>query len=259
MIDFPRPKGKRWPRLPFNGAPLGVMMMERMGSEGRPFPPGDTGNASTWSIPARYKVIPGLTVSGIFEPDAGKMTEAVVQTARDLVREGAQLITCHCGYSIQYQEAVRNAVNVPVFLSSLLLAPFLERMLPANKALGIVVASKSVLKPEMLELAGVRPADIGRRVVVAGLEERPAFAKTWIASDIVDNIDFEAVGNDIVEGAVELVNDRSDIGVLLMECGDLPPYSAAVQRATGVPVFDYTSMVEFFIAGLNRKPFTGFI
>lgn len=154
---------------------------------------------------------------------------------------------------------MRDAVDVPVFLSSLLLAPFLERILPVKKSLGIVVASKPVLKQEMLELAGVRRADIGRRVVIAGLEERPAFAKAWIASDIEDNLDFEAVGKDIVDAAVALVNDRPDIEMLLMECGDLPPYSAAVQRETGVPVFDYTSMVEFFVAGLNRKPFTGFI
>ncbi|TYO61005.1 hypothetical protein FXV83_40550 [Bradyrhizobium hipponense] len=257
MIDIPSPpRGKRWPRLPFNGAPLGVLMMERMGSDGRPFIPGDTGNASTWSVPARYKVIPGLNVSGIFAPDAGKMTEVVVQTARELAREGAQLITCHCGYSIQYQEAVRDAVDVPVFLSSLLLAPFLERMLPRDKALGIVVASKSVLTQEMLQTAGLR-ADIGRRVVIAGLEQAPAFAKAWIASD--GDLDVEAVGKDVVNAAVALVNDRADIGMLLMECGDLPPYSAAVQRATGIPVFDYTSMVEFFVRGLVRKPFTGFI
>ncbi|WP_439397563.1 hypothetical protein ACRQ5Q_10510 [Bradyrhizobium sp. PMVTL-01] len=45
--------------------------------------------------------------------------------------------------------------------------------------------------------------------------------------------------------------------MLLLECGDLPPYAASVQQATGVPVFDFTSMIEFFIRGLIRKPFTG--
>ncbi|WP_349643588.1 AroM family protein [Bradyrhizobium genosp. SA-3] len=66
------------------------------------------------------------------------MTSAVTQAATDLVREGAQLITSNCGFMIRYQEAVRAAVDVPVLLSSLLLAPFLERILPREKALGIL-------------------------------------------------------------------------------------------------------------------------
>ncbi|TYO61164.1 hypothetical protein FXV83_39675 [Bradyrhizobium hipponense] len=256
MIDIPPPRGNRWPRLPFNGAPLGVLMMERMGSENRPFIPGDTGNASTWTVPARYKVVPGLSVSRIFAPDAGEMLSTVVEAAKELAREGAQLITCQCGYSIQYQAAVRDAVDVPVFLSSLLLAPFLERMLPRGKALGIMVASKSVLTPDMLEAAGL-PASLGRRVAIVGLEDTPAFAESWIRS--VGRLDVKAVEKDVVDTAVALVNDRLDIGMLLLECGDLPPYAASVQSATGLPVFDYTSMVEFFIGGLVRKPFTGLI
>lgn len=110
-------------------------MLERGGRLDRPFIPGDTGNASTWSVPVRYKPVPGLTAKRILgrDPGAPDMTPAVVQAAVELVQEGAELITCGCGYSIRYQEAVRAAVDVPVFLSSLLLAPFLEKMLPPTK------------------------------------------------------------------------------------------------------------------------------
>ncbi|WP_192179636.1 hypothetical protein [Mesorhizobium amorphae] len=265
MTDFPLAEGKRWPRFPidkhsprfpFHGAPVGVMMLER--GSNMPFLPGDTGNATTWSVPVRYKAVPGLTASRILGPDAGEMTSAVVQAATELVREGAQLITCGCGYSIRYQEAVRAAVDVPVFLSSLLLAPFLEMMLPPNKALGIIVADKAVLTQDMLEAAGLR-ANIGRRVVIAGLEDTPVFARTFLRGG-VDYLDVDAVETDVVNAAVALQKDRPDIGILLLECGDLPPYAAAVQQATGgIPVFDYTSMVEFFVRGLIRKPFTGLI
>lgn len=53
----------------------------------------------------------------------------MVQAGQHVVREGAQMITGNCRYMVQYQEAVRDAVDVPVFLSSLLLAPFLEGIL----------------------------------------------------------------------------------------------------------------------------------
>ncbi|BCG76129.1 hypothetical protein MesoLj113a_72870 [Mesorhizobium sp. 113-1-2] len=240
--------------MAFYGAPVGILMLERMPGAGlRPYIPGDTGNASTWSVPVRYKTVPGLNVSRILSPDGGEMTSAVVQAATELVREGAQLITCGCGYSIRYQEAVRDAVDVPVFLSSLLLAPFLEQMLPKGKALGIIVASSCSLTRDMLEAAGLRADD--HRVVVAGLESAPAFSTTWIAATC--DLDVLAVEAEVAEAAVALLKERPEIGMLLLECGDLPPYAAAVQQATGIPVFDYTSMVEFFIRGLIRKPFTG--
>lgn len=259
MIDHSPARGKQWPasvkpRLAFYGAPVGVLMLERMPGAGlRPYIPGDTGNASTWSVPVRYKTVPGLTVSRILSPEGGELTSSVVQAATELVREGAQLITCGCGYSIRYQEAVRDAVDVPVFLSSLLLAPFLEQMLPRGKALGIIVGSSSSLTHDLLIAAGLR--DKEHRVVVAGLEKAPAFATAWITAS--GDLEVSAVEAEVVDTAVALLKDRPDIGMLLLECGDLPPYAAAVQEATGIPVFDYTSMVEFFIRGLIRRPFTG--
>lgn len=259
MSDPSPARGRQWPtsvkpRLAFYGAPVGILMLERMPGAGvRPYIPGDTGNASTWSVPVRYKTVPGLNVSRILSPEGGELASAVVEAATELVREGAQLITCGCGYSIRYQDAVRDAVDVPVFLSSLLLAPFLKQMLPRGKALGIIVGSSSSLTREMLEMAGLRANE--HRVVVAGLEGTSAFATAWVTAS--GDLDVSAVEAEVVDTAVALLKDRPDIGTLLLECGDLPPYAAAVQEATGVPVFDYTSMVEFFIRGLIRAPFRG--
>lgn len=44
MMDFHSSRRKPWPRLPFNGAPLGVLILARQGSDNHPFIPGDTGN-----------------------------------------------------------------------------------------------------------------------------------------------------------------------------------------------------------------------
>ncbi|MER8977241.1 hypothetical protein, partial [Mesorhizobium sp. M0800] len=190
----------------------------------------------------RYKIVPGLNDTSIFASDGDKMTPAVVEAALELVREGAQLITCNCGYSIRFQQAVRDAVDVPVFLSSLLLAPFLEKMLPASQALGIIVASKSALTQDMLVASGLR-ADIGRRVVIAGLEDTPVFGDAWVTPS--GDLDVGGCQADVVNTAVALQEERPDIGMLLLECGDLPPFTHAVQQATQIPVFDFTSMVEF--------------
>ncbi|MET4449718.1 hypothetical protein ABIB75_008032 [Bradyrhizobium sp. GM2.2] len=240
----------------FYGAPVGILLLERVGRGGefnRPFIPGSVGNAGTWSVPVRYKTIPGLSFNELVAPDHEKYASAAVQAAVELVGEGAQMITTNCGFMLRYQQAVRAAVDVPVLLSPLLLGPLLGQMLPRDKSLGIITAKASSLTVELLEAAGI--AADSDRIAIAGLENAPFFAAAFLTA--TGDLDVCAVERETVAAAVALVNKRPDVGMLLLECSELPPYAAAVQRATRVPVFDFTSMIEFVIGGLMRRPFTG--
>lgn len=38
-----------------------------------------------------------------------------------------------------------------------------------------------------------------------------------------------------------------DIGAIVLECTDLPPFSAAIRRATGLPVFDIVTMTTWVV------------
>ncbi|MES0133181.1 AroM family protein [Mesorhizobium sp. M0029] len=233
----------------FAGAPVGILLLDEVIC---PFIPGSVGNASTWSVPVRYKVVPGMTEHRLFGPTPSDATPAVVQAAIELAREGAQLISANCGFTIHFQEAVRASVDVPVLLSSLLLAPFLERLLPQTKALGIITGDASYFTPELRLAAGI--SGDSDRFVVASINDAPAWAALW---KYPSTIDVAAVESEVVRAALSLVSVRPDVGAILLECSELPPYAAAVQRATGLPVFDFTSMVEFFAGGLTRKPFDG--
>jgi hypothetical protein len=242
------------PKPPYHGAPVGILMFERAADAYyRPLIPGSVGNASTWTVPARYKTMYGVNFSRIIGPRADEAADDVVKCAKELVREGAQLITSSCGFMIRYQDVLRAAVDVPVLLSSLVLGPFLERVLPQGKALGIVTADAPSLTPELLKIAGITMNP--ERVVIAGLEKCHVFASTWLTN--TGDFDYDATEKEVLDTTIALVKKRPDIGMLLLECSELPPYAAAVQRATGLPVYDYTSMVEFFSQGLIRKPFTG--
>lgn len=44
-----------------------------------------------------------------------------------------------------------------------------------------------------------------------------------------------------------------------LECSDLPPYAAAVQGAVNLPVFDFTTMINYIHSSLVRMPFKGFM
>ncbi|MET4483614.1 hypothetical protein [Bradyrhizobium sp. F1.13.3] len=242
------------PGQSFYGAPVGILQLQRVDRPGiRPFIPGSVGNASTWTVPVRYKTIPELTFERLLGAPDVEMKAAVAQAAIELERDGAQLITSNCGFMVRYQDVVRAAVEVPVLLSSLLLGPFLERMLPREKALGIITANASSLSADLLDAAGL--SAISKRVVVAGLEDAPAFAAAFVRPS--GDLDVRSVERETVDATVTLLKRRPDIGMLLFECSELPPYAAAVQQVTGIPVFDFTSMVEFFVAGLIRRPFIG--
>jgi hypothetical protein len=47
------------------------------------------------------------------------------------------------------------------------------------------------------------------------------------------------------------------MGAILLECADLGPYGHAVQQATGLPVFDFPTLVDFYVAAQNRPRYSG--
>jgi hypothetical protein len=49
-----------------------------------------------------------------------------------------------------------------------------------------------------------------------------------------------------------------DMGAIVVECSMLPPYAAAVQRETSLPVFDFVTMIDYVYAGTHRTPYHGY-
>ena len=47
------------------------------------------------------------------------------------------------------------------------------------------------------------------------------------------------------------------IRAVLLECTELPPYADAVRAATGLPVLDAITMVDFFHAAVSENPYFG--
>ncbi|MER8516355.1 hypothetical protein NKH47_25925 [Mesorhizobium sp. M1060] len=235
------------PKQSYFGAPVGILLLQ---TDNLKFIPGSVGNAATWSVPVRYKVVPGLATDLVLGPNGAHLSAAVAQAAVELVEEGAQLITSACGFMVRFQKAVRSAVDVPVLLSPMLLAPMLEMMVPKGQSLGVITASASLLSPDVLAAAGISTNEA--RLAVAGLEGAPAFCRAFLEDG---ELDVSTIQAEVIDTAMALIKDRPDVGMLLLECSELPPYAAAIQEATGLPVFDFTSMVEFMVSGMVRKPF----
>jgi Asp/Glu/hydantoin racemase len=55
---------------------------------------------------------------------------------------------------------------------------------------------------------------------------------------------------DVAGAARRLVGAHRDVGAIVLECANMPPYRAAVETATGLPVYDAAQLVGWFHAGL---------
>lgn len=231
------------------GHAVGVILIE----VSTPFIPGDVGNASTFPFPVLYKTVPGVTLDGLIErSDTGRL-DAVIETARYLERHGVRLIASDCGYMIHYQEKVAAAVSVPVVLSSLLMLPMLEAGLGRDAKVGVICANRRRLTDGMLRLAGMRDP---RRAVVYGMEESAAFRKPVLEEYPV--LDSDAVEADLCAVARTMVEAHPETGPILLECSNMPSYAHAVQKGTGRPVFDFTTMIGAYHSAAFRRPFLGF-
>ncbi|TPM40460.1 aspartate/glutamate racemase family protein [Mesorhizobium sp. B2-3-4] len=217
-----------------------------------PFPPGDVGNASTYSYPVLYETIRSVTIESLINDGDRSMAGDVIAAALRLQDMGVKAITSDCGYMLYFQEEVAAALKVPVMLSSLLQLPLIAATLAPQAAIGIICANAARLTAPLLSLAYPNPI---RAVHVVGMQGAPAFRSAIL--DEEGMLDTDAVEVEIVERANALVSRHPEIGAILLECSNLPPYAAAVQRATGRHVFDFLTMIDYFQAAGRRQAYKG--
>ena len=227
------------------GAPLGILMLEAR------FPriPGDLGNATTWPFPVLYRVVRGATPERVVLQGARGLLPDFIEAAQELVRLGAEAITTNCGFLSLFQHELAAAAGVPVATSSLMQVPWVQATLPPGKRVGLVTVSGSTLTPEHLAGAGV-PMD----TPLVGTEKGREFFRVLIKGES-DDMDVALAAEDVVGAGKALVAEHPEVGAIVLECTNMPPYAAALQAAVGLPVYDIYSMITWFHAGLRPKTF----
>lgn len=220
--------------IPPNAPTIGILMLDTR------FPriPGDIGNPATFPFPVRYHRVPKASADRVVRQGARDLLPAFIEGARALEREGVRAITTSCGFLARYQQELASAVSVPVFASSLILVPLVFRMLPAGKAVGILTIDSASLTPTELAGAGV-PTDMP--VVVAGMDAEEEFHRAILEDRVA--LDVERSRAEHVRVASRLVATHPNVGAIVLECTNMPPYRADIQRATGLPVFDIVHLV----------------
>jgi hypothetical protein len=211
--------------------------------------PGDVGNPATFPFPVICRTVPGASLARLISERDRSLLEPFIEAGWELVRQGVKALTTTCGFMVLFQQELAAEFPVPVFTSSLLQLPFIERALRPRDRIGILTADAGNLTEEHLRRAG---GDV-RRLTVCGLENEPFFREAIFSGS--GRLDAGQVEAEVVAQACRMTTAEPAIRAVLLECANLPPYADAVQRAVGLPVYDFVTMIHHVQSALVRAPF----
>lgn len=220
--------------------PQGLMQLETM--------PGNSTNLQSYPFPVKLVEVIGANAETVALHPSQKLLQDMIELSRKLVaEEGIRAITTSCGFNAIFQKSLAEAVDVPVFSSALLQIPFAQQVAGQNRAVGVITANGSLLSQEHLRACGVTDE---MNVIVTGLENAPEWSKIFNQPDTP--FDMEAVSQEILGVARKSVQEHPEIGAIVLECTDLPPYAARIRRELNLPVFDFNSMMGHIAMALSQ-------
>lgn len=222
------------------GYDIGILMLDSKFPRIR----GDVGNAKTWDFPVLYKTVVGGTPKKVVLELTEDDIEPFILAAKELEQAGVKAITTSCGFLALFQKQLANVVNIPVFTSALLMVPFVKRFIGENRKIGILTANSKTLSDAHLRAVGIRKED----VVIKGLEDKEVFTDFTVQN--WDRVDTEKCRAELLEATEELLHENDDIGAMVLECTNMPPYTKDIQQVAGMPVFDIVTLVNFVHSGI---------
>ncbi|MGH7335815.1 MAG: aspartate/glutamate racemase family protein [Candidatus Rokuibacteriota bacterium] len=231
------------------GFTVGILMLDTR------FPriPGDMGHAGTFPFPVRYHRVAGAEPDLVVRKGAAALLPDFIDGARALEREGVGAISTNCGFLATFQRELSLAVAVPVFTSSLLLVPLVHQMLSPGRRVGIMTVDASRLTANHLAAAHITRE---MPIAVVGLETEKEFTRALLDNQL--ELDVEQARAEHRTVARRLLAAHPDVGAIVLECTNMPPYTADIQRETGLPVFDIVSLVTMvhgaLAASLGPRP-----
>lgn len=200
------------------GVSIGVLSLESY----FPKPPGHIKNPSSLPFTTSYEIITGLTIPVLLNNPSPDMIAPLIAAARRLEKSGVKAITGSCGFLALFQNEIAAAVDVPVFVSSLVQADLIHRM--TGRPVGVLTASADLLTPRHLAAVGAENIPL----VIEGMQDGTEFADVVLRNSR-DDMDLEKIEAELLAAGERLVARAPEVGAILLECTDLPPYAHALQ------------------------------
>ena len=211
--------------------------------------PGNVVNATTFDFPVIYKKV-SFEIEQLFNGDPA-LEKMIVDAAKELVKDGARCVIGACGYFAHFQKQVAAAVDVPVFMSSLCQVPLIKLGLKPEQKILVMCASGESVNQEFFSKVNANLDDC----IVQDVGSMESFAPIRWGKTTMDN---KRLAEDLYRLAAKVVGEHPEIGAILLECSDLPPYACDIQRATGLPVYDFISLINWVEHAVVQKRYYGF-
>ena len=232
-------------RRPIHGTAIGIIVLDT----GFRRIPGDIAHVGSWNFPVQFAVARNVRPQDVIEGDAEKVLDVFRRAIDELTAIGVDGITTSCGYLSAVHRQLRAYSPVPFVSSSLQQIPMVLTMLPAGKTVGIVVSDRAAMRDVHFTQVG---APTG--LPIAELPEAGIIRCNMRTNSL--DIDVEAQEDEVLGVVERLLQVHPDVGAIVSECANLPPYSAAVQRRFGLPVFDIVTLVTWMHGGLAPRSFS---
>lgn len=200
--------------------------------------PGNSTNPATYPFPVKFVEVPGACVDTVILHPSEKLLLRMTDICKDLEKEGIRMIATSCGFNAVFQQRIAEKINVPLFSSALLLVPMVQAAVGKCASVAVITANKGSLSEEHMRACGITE---DMNVDVFGLEEAAEWKNIFDEPD--RPFDMEKVEREIVGTSERAVKGGKNFKAIVLECTDLPPFAKKISSATGLMVFDFTTMI----------------
>ncbi|WVQ84744.1 hypothetical protein IAT38_006901 [Cryptococcus sp. DSM 104549] len=221
-----------------------------------PRPPGDVGHPASWgSIPVSIRVVreatSSLVVGGTWGED---LVDAFVREGERMIEEeGCVAFVTSCGFLATMHPLLASRLPFMGTTSLLQVAWLQQSFFPgpdSKNSVGVVTFKKSALTTKHLTSVGAHPD-----TPVYGLPEDP---ETAIFRGVLDEriaYDYEGMESEVLAAANQLVSDHPSVKAIVLECTNMPPFSHAVEKATGRKVWDVLTLGKWLYEGATPRDY----
>lgn len=207
---------------------------------------GDVGNPKSFPFPVLYETVSGASPERVVAWADPALLQPFCNAGRRLEAKGAKALFTSCGFLAIFQQELVNALDIPVFSSSLLQIHQVRAILSPDQEIGIITANSHSLGSQHFAGLGItRPPQ-----AIVGLQEAEEFPAVFLGNKT--SLDPAKVQGEMIYATRSLIQDYPQIGALILECTNMPPYARAVHQISGLPVFDVLSMIHYVYLVVSR-------
>ena len=125
-------------------------------------------------------------------------------------------------------------------------------MLKSDQKIGIITVDSRSLTRKQLTCVG---ADLVPTAIM-GTEDED-FSKVLIENELT--LDIDKARNSLITVARRLISQHPEVGAIVLECTNMPPYAESIQAEVNLPVFDIYTLTNMVYSTVVRKDFVGFM